>query len=79
MLLLPELLPTWLRHWINFHDHNDALHTSSASHPFVEEDEGLQEVVDAGAGLLRGQAVQQQLQRLHPLCHQADGAVVHRA
>ena len=50
-----------------------------APHPFVEEDEGLQEVIDAGAGLLRGQAVQQQLQGPHPLRHQVDGAVLHRA
>ena len=45
----------------------------------MEEDEGLQEVIDAGTGLLRGQAVQQQLQGPHALRHQVYGAALHRA
>lgn len=51
-----------------------------SAHPLVQKHQRLQEVVDAGADLLRRQAVQQQLQRLHPLRHQVDAPpVLHRA
>lgn len=50
-----------------------------SSHPLVQEDQCLQEVIDSSTDLLRGEAVQQQLQGLHPLCHQVDAPILHRA
>lgn len=49
------------------------------AHPLVQKDKCLQEVVDACTDLLWGEAVQQQLQGLHTLCHQVDATILHRA
>lgn len=49
------------------------------AHPLVQEDKCLQEVVDACANFLWGEAVQQQLQGLHVLCHQVDATILHWA
>lgn len=49
------------------------------AHPLVQKHKCLQEVVDPCADFLRGEAVQQQLQGLHTLCHQVDATVLHRA
>lgn len=47
------------------------------AHPLVQKDKRLQEVVDACADFLWGEAVQQQLQWLHTLRHQVDATILH--
>lgn len=49
------------------------------AHPLMQKDKCLQEVIDSCTDFLWGQAVQQQLQGLHTLCHQVDAAILHWA
>lgn len=45
----------------------------------MQKDNGLQEVVDPGADLFRGEPVQKLLQRFDALRHQVDATVLNRA
>lgn len=61
------------------HNNNTRLFFQLLAHPLVQKDQRLQEVEDACADLLRREAVEQQLQGLHVLRYQMNGARLHGA
>lgn len=57
--------------------HPEHYFTPLLAHPLVQEDESLEDVIDACTDFFWGEAVQQQLQGLHTLCDQMDATILH--